>query len=88
MFEDTSSDNTTPIGVMAKREPQTPAGVSPKQDPQRADGGSHSLQIGNAVSLTYKPEDGADAAHVVLEWQGGSSSDMLADAVIAIVLQV
>ena len=74
MFEDTSTENTPLVGVTAKAEPH-------------ADGGQ-SLQIGNAVSISFKPQAGADAAHIVLEWEGGSSSDMLADAVIAIVLQV
>lgn len=74
MFEDTSTENAALVGVTAKAEPQ-------------ADGGQ-SLQIGNAVSVSFKPQAGADAAHIVLEWEGGSSSDMLADAVIAIVLQV
>ena len=58
-------------------------------------------QVGDHVTLTYKEGDeaagsgagGAGAApprgpHVVLEWQGGSEADMVADAVVAIILQV
>ena len=74
MFEDTSTEGHAHVGVTSKAEPQA--------------NGSQALQIGNAVSVTFKPQEGTDAAHIVLEWEGGSSSDMLADAVIAIVLQV
>lgn len=74
MFEDTSTKSTALVEHTFRAEAQ-PDGIQ-------------SLQIGNAVSVMYKPQDGADAAHVVLEWDGGSSSDMLADAVIAVVLQV
>lgn len=55
-------------------------------------------QVGDAVTVTYK-EGGGKAGvssasapplgpHVVLEWQGGSEADMVADAVVAIILQV
>lgn len=47
------------------------------------------LQIGNAVTLRHEP---ASAGHphgfAVLEWEGGARSDMISDAVIAILLQV
>ena len=51
-------------------------------------GVSQSLNVGNAVTISYKAEEGSHPAHVVLEWEGGSTSDMVADAVIAIILQV
>lgn len=51
-------------------------------------GVTQSLKVGNAVTVSYKAEEGSQPAHVVLEWQGGSTSDMVADAVIAIILQV
>ena len=51
-------------------------------------GVSQSLNIGNLVTISYKAEEGSHPAHVVLEWEGGSTSDMVADAVIAIILQV
>lgn len=50
-------------------------------------GVSQSLTVGNAVTISYKEEEGCQP-HVVLEWEGGSTSDMVADAVIAIILQV
>lgn len=53
------------------------------------------LRVGDAVTLTYKEGgEGGSAAvrtagpHVVLEWAGGSEADMVADAVVAIILQV
>lgn len=51
-------------------------------------GVSQSLNVGNAVTISYKAEERSYPAHVVLEWEGGSTSDMVADAVIAIILQV
>ena len=51
-------------------------------------GVEQSLKVGNVVSVSYKAEAESVPAHVVLEWEGGSTSDMVADAVIAIILQV
>jgi cleavage and polyadenylation specificity factor subunit 3 len=48
------------------------------------------LRIGDAVTLTYQPSDAAASGAsgtVVLEWCGGSDADMVADAVVAVVLQ-
>lgn len=73
MFEGTKGD--ADLGqVIARTSPE--AGVS------------QSLKVGNAVTVSYKTEEGPQPAHVVLEWEGGSTSDMVADAVIAIILQV
>lgn len=44
------------------------------------------LRIGDAVTLTYQPGAGSSGGHVVLEWCGGSDADMVADAVVAVVL--
>ena len=54
------------------------------------------LRIGDAVTLTYQPSQAASASgsdsgsgsggHIVLEWCGGSDADMVADAVVAVVL--
>lgn len=73
MFEGTKGD--TDLGQV------TPGAM---QEP----GASQSLRVGDAVSVSYKAEEGGEPAHVVLEWEGGSTSDMVADAVIAIILQV
>ena len=73
MFEGTKGD--TDLGQVIPRASQE-AGVT------------QSLKVGNAVTVSYKAEEGLQAAHVVLEWEGGSTSDMVADAVIAIILQV
>ena len=73
MFEGTKGD--TDLGSVTHVKLPTP-------------GVSESLCVGDAVTVSYKAQDGADQAQVVLEWEGGSTSDMLADAIIAIVLQV
>ncbi|KAL3156673.1 hypothetical protein ABBQ38_000954 [Trebouxia sp. C0009 RCD-2024] len=72
MFEGTKGD--TDLGQVIARTPQE-AGIT------------QSLKVGNAVTVSYKAEEGPQPAHVVLEWEGGSTSDMVADAVIAIILQ-
>lgn len=51
-------------------------------------GVTQSLKVGKLVTVSYKAEEDSVPAHVVLEWEGGSTSDMVADAVIAIILQV
>ena len=73
MFEGTKGD--TDLGQV------TPGAM---QEP----GASQSLRVGDAVNVSYKAEEVGEPAHVVLEWEGGSTSDMVADAVIAIILQV
>lgn len=48
-----------------------------------------SVTVGGVVSVTYHPADdvaGQDS-HVVLEWEGGRHGDMVADAVVAVILQ-
>ncbi|GFR43562.1 hypothetical protein Agub_g4655 [Astrephomene gubernaculifera] len=45
--------------------------------------------VGDTVTVRYVPADDAAGvdSHVVLEWEGGRQGDMVADAVIAVVLQ-
>jgi cleavage and polyadenylation specificity factor subunit 3 len=53
-------------------------------------GGGQVLRIGNAVTLAYQPSEPGNAGgsgRIVLEWCGGSDADMVADAVVAVVLQ-
>ena len=46
------------------------------------------LRIGDAVTLTFQmAATGTSGGRVILEWCGGSDTDMVADAVVAVVLQ-
>ena len=53
-------------------------------------GGAQILRIGDTVTLTYQPSKdssaGSASGSAVLEWCGGSDADMVADAVVAVVL--
>lgn len=56
---------------------------------QLGGGAAQMLRIGDAVTLTYHPpatSSGGSGGHAVLEWCGGSDADMVADAVVAVVL--
>ena len=47
------------------------------------------LRIGTAVTLTYQAKtEQQPRPCVILEWEGGPMNDMIADAVIAVILQV
>lgn len=53
------------------------------------DSSGASLRIADAVSVTRVPGAAAGApAHLLLEWEGGAVGDMLADATVALILQV
>ena len=73
MFEGTKGNPD--LGEVTPTTPQQP-------------GVTQSLRVGDAVTVSFKAEETSCPAHVVLEWEGGSTSDMIADAVIAIILQV
>ncbi|KXZ41549.1 hypothetical protein GPECTOR_400g230 [Gonium pectorale] len=68
------------------------AGTLPVASLQGADGKAGEVLgvvVGDTVTVRYVPADdtaGVDS-HVVLEWEGGRHGDMVADAVIAVVLQ-
>lgn len=51
-------------------------------------GGGCVLRIAQTVTLTHRPAEGQMQQHVVLEWQAGTAADMVADAVVAVILQV
>lgn len=53
-------------------------------------GESLAVVVGELVTVRYVPADDASGvvSHVVLEWEGGRQGDMVADAVVAVVLQV
>ena len=47
------------------------------------------LRIGTAVTITYQAKtEQQPRPCVILEWEGGPMNDMIADAVIAVILQV
>ena len=73
MFEGTKED--TDLGQVTPGQSQEP-------------GVTQSLKVGSAVTVSYKAEGESGPGHVVLEWEGSSTNDMVADAVIAIILQV
>lgn len=61
------------------------AAANPPQDQQREE----AVSVGDIVTVTYRlgnPTLGYDS-HVVLEWAGGSKGDVVADAVLAVLLQ-
>ena len=52
-------------------------------------GGAASLRIADAVTVTQVPATAAGAPpHLLVEWEGGAVGDMLADATVALILQV
>lgn len=52
---------------------------------QGVEGGQEAIRVGGFVTVTYESREDKD--RVILEWIGGSEADMIADAVVAIVLQ-
>ncbi len=57
-------------------------------DGQSTDDGGCILRIAQAVTLTHRPAADGMQEHVVLEWEAGTSADMIADAIVAVILQV
>lgn len=59
------------------------ASTSPQQDVDEA------VRVGDIVLVKYRKGNPAQGyeSHVVVEWEGGSIGDMVADAVIAVILQ-
>jgi len=50
--------------------------------------GEAKISVGEALTITHKRAKGDASAFVILEWQGGAAGDMVADAVIAVLLKV
>lgn len=46
------------------------------------------LRVADTLTLTHRPGAGAEGASALLEWEGGPVGDVVADAVIAVILQV
>ena len=54
-----------------------------------ASAAGESLCIADAVTVTHVARSGVGTApHVLLEWEGGAVGDLLADATVALILQV
>jgi cleavage and polyadenylation specificity factor subunit 3 len=74
------------------------ASPSSSADPAAAaagDGGAESIQeecveVGEIIRVRYRPANSelGYGSHVVLEWAGGSKGDVVADAVLAVLLQL
>lgn len=48
-----------------------------------------SLRIADAITVTHMlGTEAGSAPHVLLEWEGGAVGDLLADATVALILQV
>ncbi len=97
MFEGTQG-----AGDLGRVDSAGPAGGGAGKGGGSGGGGGQVLRIGDVVTLTFHPPgsasgppgggDGASlgggsTGHVSLEWCGGSDADMVADAVVAVVLQ-
>ena len=53
------------------------------------DGSGASLRIADAVTVSRVPAAAAGGpSHLLLEWEGGAVGDMIADATVALILQV
>ena len=52
--------------------------------------GAEAVRIGEIVTVSYMPGNARKGSqdHVVLEWEGGAIGDIVADAVVAVILQV
>eukprot|EP00873_Tetraselmis_striata_P009977 jgi/Tetstr1/430241/TSEL_020069.t1 len=46
------------------------------------------ISVGETLTVTHKPAKGGASAYVIMEWQGGAAGDMVADAVIAVLLKL
>ncbi|PNH09617.1 Cleavage and polyadenylation specificity factor subunit 3-I [Tetrabaena socialis] len=65
------------------------AETSGDRHPQGDGGEVLAVVVGDTVTVRYVPADDGTGtgSHVVLEWEGGRQGDMVADGVIAVVLQ-
>ena len=51
-------------------------------------GSKTAVRIGDLVSVTLEASATGGAGHVILEWEAGAVADMVADAIVAVILQV
>jgi hypothetical protein len=100
MFEGVEGAGVVPVtGVRSPaHRPSSPADASAAAGPagpgsedssgQGVEG--ESLRIGDVVTATFRAANPKAniISHVVLEWESGSIGDMVADAVVAVILQV
>lgn len=76
MFEGTEGAGTMPV-------------VGTSSPTRHGDEQGQGVSVGGLVNVTYVPGDAGSGsgARVVLEWEGGAEGDMMADAVVAVLLQ-
>eukprot|EP00195_Chlamydomonas_chlamydogama_P006597 CAMPEP_0202904758 /NCGR_PEP_ID=MMETSP1392-20130828/30978_1 /ASSEMBLY_ACC=CAM_ASM_000868 /TAXON_ID=225041 /ORGANISM="Chlamydomonas chlamydogama, Strain SAG 11-48b" /LENGTH=723 /DNA_ID=CAMNT_0049592553 /DNA_START=19 /DNA_END=2190 /DNA_ORIENTATION=+ len=73
MFEGVEGAGTVPVSGVRASEDQTEGGPS--------------VRVGDHVTVSYRTASLGTDAHVVVEWEGGKVGDMVADAVVAVLLQ-
>lgn len=83
MFEGIDGSGHFPVTTA---QPPAAAAGSSKQGPDTQE---QCLEVGEIVRVRYRPANTAlgYGTHVVLEWAGGSKGDVVADAVLAVLLQ-
>lgn len=78
-----------PPAASSSSGPGSGPGPGPGSWPDSADLQEECVEVGEIVRVRYRPANsklGYDT-HVVLEWAGGSKGDVVADAVLAVLLQ-
>ncbi len=83
-----SPSHTTTAKAAPTASGQENADLEQQQQPQKQQ--EQAISIGGVVTVRYRPGNTAAGyeSHVVLEWEGGVVGDMVADAVVAVILQV
>lgn len=87
MFEGVEGAGQVPVtGTGSGAATAATAGAS---DGAAGESTSDSLSVGGIVTVRHRPADRklGYSSHVVVEWEGGAVGDMVADAVVAVVLQ-
>lgn len=87
MFEGIEGSGHFPVtSVSPQRDPSSSSKGAGHQQQQQAE---QAVSVGDIVLVRYRPGDAVHGyeSHVVLEWAGGSKGDVVADAVLAVLLQ-
>jgi cleavage and polyadenylation specificity factor subunit 3 len=87
MFEGIEGSGCLP--VKSVQPAASSSSSSTGQQQQQQDDDEESVCVGDIVMVRYRPGNPALGyeSHVVLEWAGGSKGDVVADAVLAVLLQ-
>lgn len=82
MFEGIDGSGHLPVKTAQQQQQQSSAAADSDSQEQCVD-------VGDIVRVRYRPANSALGydSHVVLEWSGGSKGDVVADAVLAVLLQ-